>query len=76
MNDTQLVLDVWEAVRDALPAAKRGDCAQSLLRAFADYGFEGREISGIIDEDGDLETAYYDIFHDGETPDGPDEAEE
>lgn len=75
MNDTQLVLDVWEAVRDALPAGKRADYAQSLLRAFADYGFEAREISGIVDEDDDLETAFYDVFHDGEPPD-LDDAEE
>ncbi|CAM6054976.1 unnamed protein product [Sphagnum tenellum] len=72
-SDTQLVLDIWEAMRDYLPAAKRTEAAHGLLRAISEYGIESREISSIVDEDNDLEEAYYDIFHEGEYPDDEDD---
>lgn len=67
-NDTQLILDIWETVRDILPATKRAEVANGILRAFSEYGFEARDISGIADEDSDLEEAYYEIFYEGEYP--------
>jgi len=73
MNDTQLVLDVWEAVRDSVPVAKRPEVANGIMRAFADYGFEAREICDVVDEDDDLEQAFVDVFHEGEYPDDEDE---
>jgi len=65
-NDAQLVIDVWEAVRDNLPANKRSDTALAILRAFQSYGFEDRDIELIVDEDDDLEEAFYVVYHDGE----------
>ena len=74
MNDTQLVLDIWEAVRDSVPVAKRAEVANGILRAFADYGFEAREICDIVDEDDDLEQAFEEVFE-GEMDDEDEEDE-
>ena len=67
-NDTQLILDIWDTVRDILPTAKRVEVANGILRAFSEYGFEARDISAIADEDSDLEEAYYEIFYEGDYP--------
>ena len=67
-SETDLLIAVWEAVRDNLPAAKRSEAAHGILQAFLDYGFESREICSAADEDKDLEEAFIDVYHDGEDP--------
>jgi len=69
MSDSQLILDIWDVVRDYTPVAKRAECALGIMRAFYDYGFESREIIDIVDEDDDLHQAFYEVYHDGEHPD-------
>jgi hypothetical protein len=63
-NEAQLILDVWEAVRDHIPHAKRTPIAQDLLVAFSEYGFEGADCSTIVDEDPDLAAAFEEVFLD------------
>jgi len=61
-GDAELVVNVWEAVRDSLPHNKRADVARDLLAAFADFGFEAAELASIADEDPVLGEAFDDIF--------------
>jgi hypothetical protein len=68
-SEAQVILDVWDAVRDHIAHAKRPAIAQDLLIAFAEYGFEGADISTIVDEDPDLAAAFEEVFLDPEDDD-------
>lgn len=66
-SEVQLVVDIWDAVRDHLPAIKREDVAHGILTAVAEYGFDSKDLATITDEDRDLAAAYenvYDIHED------------
>ena len=65
-SEAELVIDVWEAVRDHVPHNKRGDIARDLLYAFADFGFEPTEMASITDEDPDLRDAFDEVFPEDE----------
>lgn len=73
-SEMELVVGVWEVVRDNVPHNKRGDVAKDLLAAFADFGFEAAELAAITDEDPDLAEAFDEVFPDIEFDD--DEADE
>lgn len=68
MNSVQFILDVWESVRDNIPASKRHDAANGIITAALEYGFESAELAPIVDEDKDLAEAFFDVYHDGEHP--------
>jgi len=61
-NEAELVVSVWEVIRDNVPHGKRPDVARDLLYVFADYGFEPGELASVIDEDPDLADAFEDVF--------------
>lgn len=61
-SEAQVILDVWEVIRDHLPHNKRAAIAQDLLYAFQEYGFEGEECATIVDEDPDLALAFDEVF--------------
>lgn len=61
-SEAQVILDVWEAVRDHIPHAKRAAIAQDVLIAFCEYGFEGPDCATIVDEDPDLAAAFEEVF--------------
>ena len=61
-SEAQLILGVWEVVRDHLPHGKRAVIAQDLLYAFQEYGFESGDCTTIIDEDPDLAAAFDEVF--------------
>lgn len=63
-NEAQVILDVWEAVRDHLPHGKRALIAQEVLYAFEEYGFEASDCASVVDEDPDLATAFGQVFAD------------
>jgi hypothetical protein len=62
--EAQVVIEIWDSVRDFIPANKRLDIAENILKSFADYGFEANDLHEIIDEDKDLEEAFEIIFSD------------
>jgi len=66
-SEAELVLNVWETVRDHLPHAKRPEIAKDVLYAFADW-FDAAELASIVDEDPDLSDAYDEVFPDDEEP--------
>lgn len=73
MSEVELVVGVWDAVRDHLPHNKRSDIAKDLLYAFAEFGFEPAELVSIIDEDPDLSEAFDEVFPPTDAEDEVDE---
>jgi hypothetical protein len=63
-SEAQVILDIWEAVRDHLPHSKRAAIAQDILLAFGEYGFEPTDCASIMDEDPDLASAFHEVFTD------------
>jgi hypothetical protein len=52
-EESKLVIEVWEVMRDVLPPARREDAALRLLKVFEENGFKIDEIEGedsILDE--------------------------
>jgi hypothetical protein len=63
-NETKLLLEIWQNVRDIIPTNRREDSALMILKAFEEYGFDidQNELHG---EDEYLDAAL-DISHDCE----------
>jgi hypothetical protein len=61
-NENTLVLEIWELVRDQLPAARRLETAAGILRAFEEYGFDKRDLDEIVEEDAYLAKAFHEVF--------------
>lgn len=60
-SESELVLAVWEAVRDNLPYAKRSEIAKDVMYAFAEW-FDADELATVVDEDPDLRDAYEEVY--------------
>jgi hypothetical protein len=75
-NEVELVIAVWEAVRDHLPHQKRADIAKDMLYAFSDFGFEPAELASILDEDPDLNAAFDEVYPPPDYDDDEDESDE
>lgn len=76
-SEANLVLRIWDEVRDHIAPAKRADVALTLLRCFEEYGFDERDLADISDEDAVLARAYalaFDVEEDDSTS-GEDEEE-
>jgi hypothetical protein len=69
-DDNEIIVEVWEVIRDVVPVAKREDAALRLLKVFEENGFDINEIEG---EDSILDEALI-LLRDEE--DGEDETEE
>jgi hypothetical protein len=76
-SESNLVIEIWEQVRDSLPAARRQDIAVGILKAFTEFGFQQEDFDDIIDEDDVLTAAYNEFFNEGDedVDFGPDEDE-
>ncbi len=75
-SEAELVIEIWETVRDHIPAPKRSDLAKELLYIFADYGFTASDLTDIVDEDPDLTDAYEEVFEPMEIEDEEDRYDE
>jgi 3-polyprenyl-4-hydroxybenzoate decarboxylase len=73
-SEAELVINIWEAMRDHLPVAKRPELAKDLLYAVIGYGFDSVELASIVDEDIDLTNAYEEVFAADEDEDEDDES--
>lgn len=74
-SEAQLVIEIWEAVRDVIPFSKKSNAAIGILAAIAEYGFDRSELAAIEDEDDDLSEAFSHVFGDDDRDDYPDEEE-
>jgi hypothetical protein len=61
-NESNLVLEVWDMVRDHIPVAKRLEHAIGIVRAFEEYGMDARDLADIVDEEPYLTRAYNEVF--------------
>lgn len=61
-----LLLEVWEAVSDAIPNNKREDMARKLVTLFAEHGMERDDFHDIKGEDDNLDSAI-DSLYNGES---------
>ena len=61
-SESKVVVELWDLVRDHIPATRRLEIAIAFLRAFEEYGFEQRDMQDILDEDQHLARAFNDIF--------------
>jgi hypothetical protein len=57
-SESRLILEVWESVRDFVPAPKRPDIAEQMLRRFEEYGFDPGDYADLVGEDKYLEEAF------------------
>ncbi len=73
-SESNLVMQVWETVRDHLPAQHRVTLAISLMKHFQEFGFEREDFVDVLDEDEALTAAFRELFED-ETDDYEDEFE-
>lgn len=74
-SEARLISEIWETVRDIIPAPKRQEIAQQHLRAFEEYGFDPEEMADLIGEDKYLEEAYKTLYEEDE-PEAVDEYDE
>ena len=63
-SESQLVIGLWDAVRDFIPANKRADAAVGIMTAIQDFGIESSDLGGVEDEDDDLNAALKEVFED------------
>jgi hypothetical protein len=75
-SEAQVILDIWEVVRDNVPHGKRPAIAEDILQAFQDYGFEAGDCASIIDEDPDMASAFATVFADEDDADEPEDFED
>jgi hypothetical protein len=65
-SESKVVAELWDLVRDHIPASRRLEIAISFLQKFEEYGFDPRDMQDIIDEDVYLRRAFVDLFEDEE----------
>lgn len=82
--EAQLLVDIWDAVRDVVPAGRRPDLAEAVVRAFANYGCEPADLHD-VEDDPDLTQACQVVFDEDTAADdaeaanrrsGPDDADD
>lgn len=62
-REAQIITEVWDAIRDYIPASKRSDAAHSMVRVFADrYDADAADLSDLTTEEAELAEAYETIF--------------
>lgn len=61
-SESKVVAELWDLVRDHIPANRRLEIAISFLRAFEEFGFDQRDMQDILDEDKHLAHAFHDVF--------------
>lgn len=68
--ESNLTMELWEIVKDYVPASQRTDVAISILKSLEDFGFDANDLTDILDEDDHLTSAYRAIFGGDEDEDG------
>lgn len=61
-SESQLVIELWDLVRDQIQPARRLETATSFLRAFEEFGMDERDLQDVLDEDPYLTRAYREVF--------------
>lgn len=62
--DAKTVADLWDAIRDFAPAAKREEMAIAFLQTLVDNEVEIEDYEDLRDVDDDLDSALEEVFED------------
>jgi hypothetical protein len=65
-SEVQLIVEIWDLMRDTVLPARRLETAIQVLRAFEEYGFEPETLKDVMDEDRYLQRAYEDLYDETE----------
>ncbi len=60
--ESSFLMEVWDLMRDFVPAARRNETAVALIRSFEEYGMDNKELADVLDEDDALTAAYKIVF--------------
>ncbi len=63
-NEAQLVIEVWDYVKEFMPAKRRQEIAASILKSFENYGFDPSDMKDIMYEEDEavLAKAYQELY--------------
>lgn len=61
-SEANLVIAVWEAIKDIIPAARRNEATLTIMRAFEEYGFEKEQLLDLLDEEDQMTNAFRVVF--------------
>ena len=73
ISESKVVAQLWDLVRDYIPAGRRLEVAIAFLQNFEEYGFEPRDMQDIMDEDRYLRQAFVDLWEDEDENEQDDE---
>jgi hypothetical protein len=62
-SESNLVIELWEHIREHITPSRRKEVAIHLLREFTEFGFEKEDLADIVDEDSTLGEAYTEFFN-------------
>lgn len=78
--EAELALELWNAVRDFIPAGKRDAVAEEFLSKFENFGVDPLELADVVDEDRNLSNAFQELYgqliDEGNDEDGDDDYDE
>jgi hypothetical protein len=60
--EAELALELWNAVRDFIPAGKRDAVAEDFLSKFENFGVDPTELADVVDEDRNLSNAFHELY--------------
>lgn len=72
-SESELVINLWDVIRENVPNSKKSDMAVEVIRLFADFGFESDDLEDIVDEDVHLTEAYKLIYENDDDEEYDDE---
>ena len=75
-DESKVVVELWDLVRDHIPPTQKLDVAIAFLRAFEEYGFDSRDMQDIVDDDRYLARAYNDLYEEDEEDEEEDEGDD
>jgi hypothetical protein len=60
--EAELALELWNAVRDFIPASKRDAVAEEFLSKFENFGVNPEELADVVEEDRNLSNAFEELY--------------
>jgi hypothetical protein len=61
-NEVEVFLELWDAVRDYIPAKERDVVAETFLSTIVQFGTDHKELEIIAEEDRNLHNAYQSLW--------------
>lgn len=68
-GDTEILLDVWDALKSFIPAKEKMEAAERLIKVCDEFGIRKNEIFEMTENDKILQTAFDRYFVDDDSDD-------